>query len=68
MASILLVEDERNLSNLIRCNLEDDGNGVVQVFEGIAALTTAEAEAPEQMKIEIMLPDVGGLEVCRQLR
>ena len=56
MASILLVEDERNLSNLIRCNLEDDGHSVVQVFDGIVALTIAESEAPDQMTIEIMLP------------
>ena len=68
MASILLVEDERNLSNLIRCNLEDDGHSVVQVFDGIVALTIAESEAPDQMTIEIMLPGVHGLEVCRQLR
>jgi len=38
------------------------------VFGGIAALTTAEAEAPDQKIIEIMLPGVDGLEVYRQLR
>ena len=68
MASILIVEDERNLSNLVRCYLEDDGHRVEQVFDGTAALAVVEAGAPDLILLDIMLPGVDGLEVCRQLR
>lgn len=68
MATILIVEDERNLSNLIRRNLEEKGHRVLQVFDGPSALTTAASEAPDLVILDIMLPGMDGLEVCRRLR
>jgi len=68
MATILIVEDERNLSNLIRRNLEEEGHRVLQVFDGLSALTTAAAETPDLIILDIMLPGIDGLEVCRRLR
>jgi len=68
MATILIVEDERNLSNLIRRNLEDEGYGVSQVFDGASALDAVAASAPDLVILDIMLPGMDGLQVCRQLR
>lgn len=68
MATILIVEDERNLSNLIRRNLEEEGHHIWQVFDGASALTIAAAEMPDLIILDIMLPGMDGLEVCRRLR
>jgi DNA-binding response OmpR family regulator len=68
MATILIVEDERNLSNLVRRYLEEEGHRVLQTFDGPAALTMAAAEAPDLVILDIMLPGLDGLEVCRRLR
>ena len=68
MTTILIVEDERNLSNLIRRNLEENGYCVLQVFDGPSALETATDAAPDLIILDIMLPGMDGLEVCRRLR
>jgi DNA-binding response OmpR family regulator len=68
MTTILIVEDERNLSNLIRRNLEEKGYRVLQVFDGPSALETATDAAPDLIILDIMLPGMDGLEVCRRLR
>jgi DNA-binding response OmpR family regulator len=68
MTTILIVEDERNLSNLIRGNLEEEGHRVQQAFDGPSALRTATAGAPDLIILDIMLPGMDGLEVCRRLR
>ncbi len=68
MATILIVEDERNLSNLIRRNLEEEGHCILQAFDGTSALATAAAETPDLIILDIMLPGMDGLQVCRRLR
>jgi DNA-binding response OmpR family regulator len=68
MTTILIVEDERNLSNLIRRNLEDEGYGVSQVFDGTSALDAVAVREPDLVILDIMLPGIDGLQVCRQLR
>jgi two-component system alkaline phosphatase synthesis response regulator PhoP len=68
MTTILIVEDERNLSNLIRGNLEEEGYHVQQAFDGPSALETAVYSAPDLIILDIMLPGMDGLEVCRRLR
>lgn len=68
MATILIVEDEHNLSNLIRRNLEEEGHCILQTFDGLSALTTAASESPDLVILDIMLPGLDGLEVCRRLR
>jgi DNA-binding response OmpR family regulator len=68
MTSILIVEDERNLSNLIRRNLEDEGYHVSQVFDGPSALEAVAARELDLLILDIMLPGMDGLQVCRQLR
>jgi DNA-binding response OmpR family regulator len=68
MPTILIVEDERNLSHLIRDNLQEQGYQVLQAFDGPSALTMAKDAVPDLVILDIMLPGIDGLEVCRRLR
>jgi DNA-binding response OmpR family regulator len=68
MATILVVEDERELNTLIRRHLEDEGHRVVQAFDGPSALMSAQQERPDLVILDWMLPRLDGLEVCRRLR
>ncbi len=68
MATVLIVEDEVDLCNLIRTHLEADGHGVQQAFDGAAALKLVEASVPDLVILDWMLPGIDGLAVCRQLR
>jgi len=68
MPTILIVEDERNLCDLIRDNLQEQGYQVLQAFDGPSALTMARDGVPDLVILDIMLPGIDGLEVCRRLR
>jgi DNA-binding response OmpR family regulator len=68
MATILVVEDERDLNALVRQHLEDEGHRVLQAFDGPSALVLAEVEHPDLVILDWMLPQLDGLEVCRRLR
>src|SRR2546425_1573672 len=68
MAAILVVEDEVDLSNLIRTKLEAEGHSVLQAFDGQAALRLVEVHRPHLVILDWMLPGLDGLAVCRQLR
>ncbi|MDP9371241.1 MAG: response regulator, partial [Chloroflexota bacterium] len=68
MATILVVEDETDINNLIRTHLEADGHTVVQAFDGPSALTLVERHGPQLIILDWMLPGMDGLAVCRQLR
>jgi DNA-binding response OmpR family regulator len=68
MATILLVEDEHELSSLVRRHLEGEGHRVVQAFDGPSALIAAEQERPDLVILDWMLPGLDGLEVCRRVR
>jgi DNA-binding response OmpR family regulator len=68
MPTILIVEDERNLCHLIRDNLQEQGYQVLQAFDGPSALTMAKDAVPDLVILDIMLPGIDGLEVCRRLR
>jgi DNA-binding response OmpR family regulator len=68
VATILVVEDERELNTLVRRHLEDEGHRVLQAFDGAAALQIAQQEHPDLVILDWMLPHLDGLEVCRRLR
>jgi DNA-binding response OmpR family regulator len=68
MALILVVEDEVDLNNLIRDQLQAQGHEVEQAFDGRTALAKSEQEAPDLVILDWMLPDLDGLAVCRRLR
>jgi DNA-binding response OmpR family regulator len=68
LATILVVEDERELNALIRRHLEDEGHRVSQAFDGPSALATAQQDHPDLVILDWMLPRLDGMEVCRRLR
>lgn len=68
MATILVVEDETPLNNLIRSHLEAEGHTVIQAFDGIVALELVESTSPQLLLLDWMLPGLDGLAVCRRVR
>ena len=68
MASILIIEDESALNDLIRTELEAEGHVVRQTRDGRTALQMVEEETPQLVILDWMLPGLDGLSVCRQLR
>ncbi len=65
---ILLVDDEPNILQLARMYLEREGYRVEAVEDGAAALEAVPRLKPALMVLDIMLPEIDGLEVCRRLR
>lgn len=65
---VLVVDDETNLLNLVKGYLEREGFEVVTAGDGATALEIARQERPDLVILDIMLPEVDGVEVCRQLR
>jgi len=67
-ARILVVEDERPIAELIRYNLRREGFDVDVAYDGHEAIERASAALPDLVILDLMLPYVDGLEVCRHLR
>jgi DNA-binding response OmpR family regulator len=67
-ARILLVDDEQPVQKLLSYPLEKDGYEVVPALDGQAALNEFDRQPFDLVVLDIMLPKVDGLEVCRQLR
>lgn len=65
---ILVVDDEAVLAETIAYNLEQSGYHVITVADGNSALDAARSERPDLIILDVMLPGIDGLEVCRQLR
>ena len=65
---VLLVEDERKISAYIKRGLEEQGYAVDAVYTGRDALDWAEAASYDLIVLDILLPEVDGLTVCRELR
>lgn len=65
---ILVVDDEAVLIETIVYNLEQSGYQVVTAMDGVSALDVARRECPDLILLDIMIPGMDGLEVCRQLR
>jgi two-component system phosphate regulon response regulator PhoB len=66
--TVLVVEDERDIADLVRYHVEKAGMRVVHAADGGTALRLARAELPDVVVLDLMLPGLDGLEVCRQLR
>lgn len=65
---ILVVDDEVKIVELVRAYLERDGHTVLTAHDGQTALTLARREKPDLLVLDVMLPGLDGLEVCRTLR
>jgi len=68
MYKVLVVDDEQNIVELISFNLKREGFEVLTANDGLEALKKARNEKPDLIVLDIMLPTMDGLEVCRQLR
>ena len=66
--TILVVEDEKDIRELVRFHLEQEGYAVREAESGESALTVVVAERPALVVLDLMLPAMDGLEVCRRLR
>ena len=66
--SVLLVEDEENLASLVAAYLEQEGYRVASVGTGADALRTLEQTPVRLVVLDLNLPDMDGLDVCRQIR
>ncbi len=65
---ILLVDDEATIREVVGQYLELEGYSVMQAADGLQALRLAEASPPDLVILDLMLPGIDGLEVCRRLR
>src|SRR5436190_7341534 len=68
MKKILIVEDETDVIKLLKYNLDKEGFKVSYATDGGVALAEIRRDAPDLVILDLMLPGIGGLEVCRQLR
>ncbi|MGD6816827.1 response regulator [Metabacillus sp. 84] len=65
---ILVVDDEHSILTLLQYNLEQSGYEVVTAMDGSEALHKGLTESPDLMVLDLMLPKMDGIEVCKQLR
>jgi two-component system phosphate regulon response regulator PhoB len=68
MLSVLIADDEAHVIELVRVTLEDDRVRVFEAADGTTALAAAAALAVDLVLLDVHLPDMSGLEVCRTLR
>lgn len=65
---VLIIDDEEHIVELIRYNLEASGYVTVEAYNGIDGLKLARQEMPDLVLLDLMLPGIDGLEVCKRLR
>lgn len=65
---ILVVDDEPGLRELVRINLEHEGFSVIQAENGKEALTAVKEQHPDLVILDIMMPEMDGMEACRRMR
>ena len=68
MKTILVVDDERNIVDLVRLYLEKEGFAVIWAADGETALAMHARQDPDLVILDLMLPKIDGLEVCREIR
>ena len=66
--TVLVVDDEEDILELVKYNLEKEGYTVVCVATGEDALAATRMKMPDLLVLDLMLPGVDGLEVCRRLK
>ena len=68
MKKILVVDDEKPISDIIKFNMAKEGYEVLTAFDGREALEVFAAENPDIIILDLMLPEIDGLEVARTIR
>jgi DNA-binding response OmpR family regulator len=67
-ATVLVIDDEKDVVELLRYNLEKNGYDVIATPDGETGLNAAAAAAPDAIILDVMMPGLDGLAVCRRLR
>lgn len=65
---VLVVDDERDISDIVAFNLRREQYDVIHAADGESAVELARRDQPDLVLLDLMLPGIGGLEVCRRLR
>jgi len=68
MSKILIVDDEKDIVDLISYNLEKERFSTVKAYDGETALRLAKTQKPDLIILDLMLPEMNGLDVCRAIR
>ncbi len=68
VATVLIVDDEKPIVDLVRFTLEDEQVHVFEARDGVQALDAARTHLPDLIFLDVRTPRVGGFEVCRRLR
>lgn len=67
-AKILLVDDEQDILDILGYNLKKEGFNTIQAKNGIEAIARAKKEKPDLIILDVMMPEMDGVETCQQLR
>ncbi|MBR5702431.1 MAG: response regulator transcription factor [Oscillospiraceae bacterium] len=65
---VLVVDDEQNIVDILRFNLEREGYEVITAEDGIQGLAMARSSDPDLILLDVMMPEMDGFQVCRELR
>jgi phosphate regulon transcriptional regulator PhoB len=68
MAEILIVDDEQDIVELLSYNLEKEGFSILKAYNGEDALKAVKAHRPDLLILDLMLPKMSGLDVCKNIR
>ena len=68
MAKVLLIEDDANIRQLIRYNLEKENFHTMEASDGLQGLAMVRTRKPDVVLLDLMLPGMDGLEICRSLK
>jgi DNA-binding response OmpR family regulator len=68
VTAILVADDDMDIRDLVAFKLEQAGFEVTAVDNGLAALTAARLEPPDLVVLDVMMPGMSGIDVCRELR
>jgi two-component system phosphate regulon response regulator PhoB len=68
MKKVLIIEDEKDLAELLAFNLEKEGYAATCVHDGKLGLERAEADLPDLILLDLMLPGMLGTDICKELR
>jgi len=68
LRKLLIVDDEDGVRSLVRTTLDSGEFEIIEASEGSEAIDLARRHKPDLVLLDVMLPDVSGVEVCRQLK
>ena len=68
MSRVVLIEDDEGIAELLAFNLEAAGHTVLAARDGVSGLHLARTSEPDVVLLDVMLPGMDGIEVCRRLR